>query len=165
MDKVSEDRLTLIHPVLAAKTRAMADDLEAQGITIRVVQGLRTKEEQDALYAQGRNGDTRKKVTNAKGGSSHHNFGLAVDCVPGIRGGSTWHPNWDAWYPNWDAKHPDYHAMILAGEAQGLASGSRWITMPDEPHFQLGNIPTSPTDVMRDTLASGGIPAVWSMFT
>jgi hypothetical protein len=44
------------------------------------VQGVRTFAEQDALYAQGR---TRKglRVTNAKGGQSYHNYGLAADCA------------------------------------------------------------------------------------
>lgn len=40
--------------------------------------GLRTYEEQNALYAQGRTAPGNK-VTNAKGGFSNHNFGIAFD--------------------------------------------------------------------------------------
>lgn len=154
MDTISEVRLRQVHPVLAAKTRAMAAALFVQGIIIRVVQGLRTIGEQDALYEQGR---TRPglKVTNAKGGYSMHNFGLAVDCIPGIRGK-------DPWQPNWNAQHPDFKAMIAAGEAQGLVSGAHWISMPDEPHFQLPDVPVTPTDAMRTMLAERGMPAVWN---
>jgi peptidoglycan L-alanyl-D-glutamate endopeptidase CwlK len=157
MDNVSEARLALVHPVLALKVRAMAGELAAKGIYIRVVQGLRTKAEQDALYAQGRTtGKPGAHVTNARGGYSNHNFGMAVDCVPGVRGD-------DTWTPNWNAKHPDYRAMIAAGEAQGLVSGSRWVSMPDEPHFQLAGVPVTPTDAMRTVLAEG-LPQVWDKF-
>jgi peptidoglycan L-alanyl-D-glutamate endopeptidase CwlK len=133
----------------------MADILACDGIYIRVVQGLRTAAEQDMLYAEGRT-TPGPKVTNAKGGYSNHNFGMAVDLVPGIRGD-------DPWQPNWKAAHPDYQAMIAAGEAQGLVSGSRWKSMPDMPHFQLAGIPVTPTDGMRAAL-SQGLNHVWNTF-
>ena len=155
MDAVSEIRLRQVHPTLAAKTRAMAEALAGKGIIIRVVQGLRTVQEQNALYAQGRTAPGNK-VTNAKGGWSWHNFGLAVDCIPGLRGGST------VWEPNWNADHPDFEAMIAEGVAQGLVSGAHWVTMPDKPHFQLAGIPVSPTDPVRTMLAERGMPAVWN---
>lgn len=154
MDAISEERLQQVHPMLADKTRAMAAALEQQGIIIRVVQGLRTIQQQNALYAEGRT-TPGEKVTNAIGGYSWHNFGLAVDCIPGIRGE-------DPWQPNWDARHPDFAAMIAAGEAQGLVSGSSWKSMPDEPHFQLAGIPVSPTDETRDVIMQSGMEAVWA---
>lgn len=154
MDAISEQRLAVVHPLLADKTRAMAADLAAKGIIIRVVQGLRTIAEQNAMYAQGRT-EPGEKVTNAIGGYSWHNFGLAVDCIPGLRGD-------DPWQPNWDPKHPDFAAMIAAGEAQKLVSGSTWKSMPDEPHFQLAGIPVSPTDATRDLIMHGGMEAVWA---
>ncbi len=54
MDPHSETRLQAVHPVLADKVRQMAATLLQEGIEIRVVQGLRTHDEQAALYAQGR---------------------------------------------------------------------------------------------------------------
>src|SRR5271170_5949113 len=90
MDAISETRLQQVHPLLKQKTEAMALALESQGIDIRVVQGLRTFKEQNALFAQ------RPKVTNAPGGYSMHNFGLAVDCVPSVASiGDTYAPDWD----------------------------------------------------------------------
>jgi peptidoglycan L-alanyl-D-glutamate endopeptidase CwlK len=154
MDAISEIRLAQVHPLLSAKVHAMASVLEGQGIIIRVVQGLRTATQQDELYAQGR---TRPGpvVTDARGGYSMHNFGLAVDCIPGIRGK-------EPWQPNWEAKHPDYGAMIAAGEAQGLVSGAHWESIPDEPHFQLPGVPVTPTDAMRTMLSERGMDAIWS---
>lgn len=49
------------------------------GLDYRVICGTRTFEEQAALYAKGRTAPG-PKVTNAKPGSSMHNFGLAIDC-------------------------------------------------------------------------------------
>ncbi|WP_206781644.1 M15 family metallopeptidase [Priestia endophytica] len=48
------------------------------GINIAVTQGLRTFAEQNALYEQGRT-KPGKIVTNARGGQSIHNYGLAFD--------------------------------------------------------------------------------------
>jgi peptidoglycan L-alanyl-D-glutamate endopeptidase CwlK len=156
MDVISESRLFQVHPVLAGKVRAMYAALMASGIEIRVVQGLRTIDQQNALYAEGRTAPGAK-VTNAHGGHSWHNFGLAVDCVPGIRGVSPWKPNWDA-------RSADFAAMIYAGEAQGLVSGANWKSMPDEPHFQLAGIPVSPDDAAREVLASHGVNQFWTQY-
>ena len=62
--------------------------LEETGYEWLVTQGRRTIAEQDRPYAQGRT-SPGPKVTNAKGGSSPHNFGLAVDMVP-IKDGNLW---------------------------------------------------------------------------
>lgn len=134
----------------------MYTSLMTNGIEIRVVQGLRTVEQQNALYAEGRTAPGAK-VTNAQGGHSWHNFGLAVDCVPGIRGANRW-------TPNWNARDADFAAMIAAGEAQGLVSGAKWVSMPDEPHFQLAGIPVSPDDAARTILASHGVNGFWAAY-
>jgi peptidoglycan L-alanyl-D-glutamate endopeptidase CwlK len=54
MDKVSEARLSLVHPKLAERIRQMALMLQQEGIEIRVTQGLRSWSEQNALFAKGR---------------------------------------------------------------------------------------------------------------
>lgn len=81
MDKVTQDRIKLLHPKVrdeVSKIVNEANNLLTKHSQIRIVQGLRTIEEQNDLYAQGRT-KQGKKVTNAKGGSSFHNYGLAVD--------------------------------------------------------------------------------------
>lgn len=156
MDAISEARLNLVHPRLADRVRRMAYMLEQEKIVIRVVQGLRSWAEQDALYAQGRT-VPGQRVTNCKGGYSYHNFGLAVDCVPD----SLWDDG--KFIPDWDASHPSWKRMIAIGESLGLESGAGWRTFPDAPHFQLtGRFPvSSPTDEVRQIFRDGGMKAVW----
>jgi len=48
-------------------------------LRVEIVSGSRTYAEQFELYAQGRYGDTRPIITNARGGMSRHNFGIAFD--------------------------------------------------------------------------------------
>ncbi len=50
-----------------------------EGINARIISGTRTYEEQNALFRQGRWGNPPPIVTNAKGGKSNHNFGIAWD--------------------------------------------------------------------------------------
>jgi peptidoglycan L-alanyl-D-glutamate endopeptidase CwlK len=152
MDDISESRLKGVHPLLAGKIREMSDLLGQQGITIRVTQGLRTWDEQEQLYAQGRS-LPGSIVTNAPPGSSYHNFGLAVDVVPMTPLG-----------PDWDVTHPVWGQIVQTGRSVGLEAGATWRTFKDYPHFQLtGNLPLSPTPEVRSAYAAGGIFAVWDM--
>ena len=65
----------------ASALRRVVADLASQGVIVEIVQGLRTFAEQDALYAQGRTGPGAI-VTQARGGESNHNYGLAADLCP-----------------------------------------------------------------------------------
>lgn len=157
MDSVSEQRLSLVHPLLSTKVRQAYILLQTQGITIRVVQGLRTMAEQNADYAQGR---TTKGsiITNAKGGQSYHNYGLAVDAVPGIQGLSSWQPNWNP-------SSADFKAMIKTCVGVGLEAGALWTTMKnDYDHFQMPGFPNAPTAEMLAALESGGTAGFWAAF-
>ena len=78
-DKITLDRIELMHPTIREQLKK--DYLEInknlpKGVRLRFTQTLRTIKEQDDLYAQGRT-KKGKIVTNAKGGQSIHNFGLA----------------------------------------------------------------------------------------
>lgn len=96
------------------------------GIDILITQTLRTKAEQDALYAQGRTAPG-KKVTNAKYPQSLHCWGIAFDFVPIVGGKAIW----------------NQPALFLKvgelGESIGLEWGGRWKTIVDRPHFQAPN--------------------------
>lgn len=81
MDARSLNNLNTLHP----KFRPSAIDAwaEAQAnmpnnVQIIVIQGLRSFEESDALYEQGRT-KPGPIVTRAKAGQSYHNYGLAFD--------------------------------------------------------------------------------------
>jgi len=157
MDSQSEARLQNVYPRLADKVRQMADMLASEGIYIRVVQGLRTWQEQQALYAQGRT-QPGKIVTNAAGGYSHHNFGLAADCCP-----SEFAPD-QPFNPDWNSSHPNWKRMEAVAVSLGMTSGANWKRIIDAPHFQItGGFPESaPTDEMRKIFRDHGIEAVWA---
>ena len=74
----SERVIATLHARVQPYARALYFKAREHGLTINIISGLRSYAEQDALYAQGR---TRagKKVTNARGGYSNHNFGIAFD--------------------------------------------------------------------------------------
>ena len=147
MNKSSKDRLAKVHPELATRITRTAATLAARGTTIEVVQGLRTYAEQDALYAQGRT-KPGKKVTNARGGQSNHNFGLAVDVCPFVGG-----------KPNWDAPPATWERIGEAGEAEGLEWGGNWSSIVDMPHLQL---PGMSVATCRKLYEAGGLPKVWA---
>lgn len=82
-DSVSLERINKLHPILRNEVRELYLDINftlPKGLRLRISQGLRTISEQDALYSQGRT-TKGKIVTNAKGGQSYHNYGLAFDFV------------------------------------------------------------------------------------
>lgn len=157
MDAVSEARLQEIMPLLAEKIRQVSRILEGEGFAIRVVQGLRTWAQQDALYAQGRTTEG-KIVTNAKGGQSWHNFGMAVDVVPSVNGVEM------AYVPDWNPQHPSWQRMVNLGIGLGLDSGATWSSLKDYPHFQLtGRFPeNAPDDEVRQIFKDAGMAGVWA---
>jgi len=157
MDFQSEAKLQNLYPRLADKVRQMADMLASEGIYIRVVQGLRTWQEQQTLYAQGRT-QPGKIVTNAVGGYSYHNFGLAADCCP-----SEFAPG-QPFNPDWNSSHPSWKRMETVAVSLGLTSGANWKRIIDAPHVQItGRFPESvPTDETRKIFRDHGIEAVWA---
>ena len=159
-DQITIERLAPLHPLLRTKILVVIATMEARGIACRVTQGLRTWEEQDALYAQGRTQDSQRRgekiVTNARGGFSSHNFGLAVDLVPELIPGG-------AFDPDWQSGDDHYKAMQQAARDQGLVCGADWRSLPDPPHFQLAGVPVTPSNEMRELYKTGGLQAVWDV--
>ncbi len=126
MGTTSEARLAEVNPQLANRIRAMAADLKAQGIDIMVTSGYRSFAEQNALYAQGRT-KPGNIVTNARGGQSLHNYGLAIDVVPlGANG-----------QPDWNVPNSVWQKIGAAGKRQGMEWGGDWTSFVDRPHFQM----------------------------
>lgn len=123
VDARSEKTIGTLQPEVQPYARALVLKAAALGITIKVISGLRTYEEQDELYAQGRTKRGRR-VTNARGGYSNHNFGIAFDI--GVFDGSSYVP-----------ESPKYKAVGALGVELGLEWGGNWKTIKDEPHFQL----------------------------
>jgi len=123
VDDRSEKVIATLLPEAQPYAWALVTKAGADGITIKVISGLRTYDEQNDLYAQGRTKPGRI-VTNARGGFSNHNFGIAFDV--GLFEGSQYLD-----------ESPKYKAVGVLGTDLGLEWGGNWKTIQDEPHFQL----------------------------
>ena len=123
VDSRSERVIATLQPEVQSYARALVHKAAGAGITIKVISGTRTYDEQNALYAKGRTAPGRI-VTNARGGYSNHNFGIAFDV--GVFDGSKYIP-----------ESSRYKAVGAIGMDLGLEWGGNWRTLQDEPHFQL----------------------------
>ena len=117
------NKLDLLKPKVKRLAEELIKSCKKEKIKILITQTLRAKEEQDILYAQGR---TTKGsiVTNAKGGYSYHNFGVAFDFCPMVEG-----------KPAWKNKKL-FKQVGNLGVSLGLEWGGNWKTFQDLPHFQ-----------------------------
>lgn len=111
-----------LQPLVERQAQKVLDEMKSFGYEMRITQGFRSIEEQNRLYAQGR---TTKGniVTNAKGGQSFHNYGVAVDYVFRKQG--------------YDA--PDYLWGVfgLVGKKHGFEWGGDWKGFVDRPHLEM----------------------------
>jgi len=122
-----------LHPKFRKKLAAFADALAARGMDVLITDGFRSFAEQDRLFEQGRS-TPGNIVTNARGGRSNHNYGLAVDMYPVIQGQVfTDVPNGPK-----KARFLEIQKAIIdeAGNL-GLTSGVTFGNLGDTPHVQL----------------------------
>ncbi|VVP66413.1 hypothetical protein PS918_00370 [Pseudomonas fluorescens] len=123
LDSRSKKNIESLLPQVRPYAVALIQKAALNGIKIKIISGHRTYAEQDALYAKGRP-DNPPKVTNAKGGQSNHNFGIAFDI--GIFEGT-----------EYLGSSPKYKAIGVLGTDLGLDWGGNWKSFKDAPHFQL----------------------------
>lgn len=132
IDKVSEQRILLLHPKVresAMKVLQRASVELSGSAQLRIAQGLRTFQEQAAIYAQGRTAPG-KIVSNAKPGYSYHNYGLAFDIVLLINGKSI---SYDM-VKDFDGDGiADWREIVKICQSEGWQWGD---TFKDYPHFQ-----------------------------
>ncbi len=95
------------------------------GYTLKVICGTRSYAEQDALYDKGRT-KPGSRVTNARGGYSNHNFGIAIDI--GLFDAKT------GAYMTKDAAY-DKLAELVPPPAC-IEWGGSWRSFHDAPHYQ-----------------------------
>lgn len=143
LDPRSESNIATLVPKAQVAARkfmeAAVPAMQTHGLTLKIICGTRTYDEQNALYAQGR---TRKgpKVTNAPAGYSLHNFGIAWDvCL------------FNGPVPLWES--PYYAECAKIGRSQGLDCGEFWKNFTDEPHYQLAT--GLSLAQLRDRVAAG----------
>lgn len=119
----SEQVIATLELIVQPYARALYFKALGNGITINIISGFRSFQEQDALYAMGRS-SPGPIVTNARAGQSVHNFGLAFDV--GVFEGN-----------RYIGDSPKYKAVGALGLELGLEWGGSWKSFVDEPHFQL----------------------------
>lgn len=124
---INSRNLNDLHPKVKPMVEEFIQKCADNGIDLLVTSTYRDHESQNALYAQGRT-TPGKKVTNAKGGQSWHNWRVAVDIVP-MRNGK----------PVWGTTGPDgelWNKVGEIGESVGLEWAGRWKTFKEFAHFQ-----------------------------
>lgn len=117
-----------LHPTVQEKCKLHRKLCEQAGIQLLITSTYRDIECQNSLYAKGRTAPG-KKVTNAKGGQSWHNFQLAYDVVPLQYGKPVWGTTAPADKALWDK-------VGELGEQAGLEWAGRWKTFKETAHFQ-----------------------------
>lgn len=103
----------------------------AQNLDYRMISGTRSYEEQNKLYAKGRT-TAGPKVTNARGGYSRHNFGIAGDFAVFDKEGKYL-----------DSENPPLASQVHQAVAEEVKArkinidwGGDWKSFVDEPHFE-----------------------------
>ncbi|MFK7059545.1 M15 family metallopeptidase [Flavobacterium oreochromis] len=139
MDKVTQERISKLHPTVREEMVKIINSCNQalQGkAQVRITQGLRTIDEQNKLYALGRT-EKGKKVTQAKGGQSIHNYGFAVDICLIIDGKTA---SWDT-AKDWDNDQiADWMECVKIFAQHGWVWGGSWLKFKDMPHFEKKNL-------------------------
>jgi len=125
--------ITGLHPVVAESEKLLVRKAARRGIEIVITHDFRSIEEQDALYNQGRS-IAGNIVTNAKGGESYHNYGLAIDfALQTPEGDVVWDMERD---DNGNGK-ADWLEVVELAKELGFTWGGDWANFPDYPHLQM----------------------------
>lgn len=127
-DRLTIKRILKAHPLIREELKRLYLEINKKlptGVRIRFSSVFRTHEEQNKLY------NKHPKVTNAKGGQSIHNYGLAFDIVilfdlddNGTFETASW-------------KQDKYFAEVVEFfKSNGYTWGGDWSGFVDNPHFQ-----------------------------
>ena len=130
--------ITLCHPRLQVLAEKLVNECSRRGLKIAIGETVRTVQEQDALYAQGRT-KPGNKVTNAPGStySSYHQWGTAFDIYRNDGQGAY-------------NESGDFFGRVGAiGVALGLEWGGNWRSPVDKPHFQLPDWGSSTSGIKK----------------
>lgn len=123
-DKTTDNNINILHPKVIGYASDFINYCDREkNVKLRVYSSYRSIKEQNDLYAQGRTIDG-KIVTNAKGGYSYHNYGLAIDLVEIKDGVALW-------------KNERWLEIGSWGRSFGFEWGGDFKKIKDNPHFQM----------------------------
>lgn len=114
--------LSALDPRVAQMARRFLVLTKTHGLNVHITNVFRSWDKSDRLYAKGRT-EPGPKVSNAQGGNSFHNWGLAFDAAPFENG----HISNDI---------SKYKLMGQLGKQVGLEWGGDFKSIKDYPHFQ-----------------------------
>ena len=127
-DKLTIERIKTAHPLIREDLKRYYLEVNnklPKGVRLRFSHVYRTNEEQDKLYAK------RPKVTNAKGGQSIHNYGLAFDIV------ILFDKDGNGTFETASWKQDKYFAQVVEFfKSHSYTWGGDWGGFKDNPHFQ-----------------------------
>lgn len=145
-DSASESNIITLIPRAQIEARKFMKIVKENNVDIRILSGTRTYEEQDNLYHHGRNGDKQPVITNARGGQSNHNFGIAWDIGVFDNNGN---------YVENDKPYKSFAAVVLP-LLSSLEWGGNWISFKDYPHYQLKSV-SEKVAVVRRLFEEGSV--------
>lgn len=151
---ITRSRLRLLYPEVAIRAIRVFNDFYTEtGLLLNCAQGLRTYARQEKLYASGRT-KPGAIVTQARGGYSFHNYGLALDVS--FRGRDPYLDKFEESRRNdlWKlfGKVAKTHGFIWGGDFNGIS---------DRPHIHLtfGFTVYELLEVYQDYK----LPGIWTM--
>jgi peptidoglycan L-alanyl-D-glutamate endopeptidase CwlK len=126
-DERTERNIATLHPRAQQKAREfmqlVVPLMKSKNVDVRIISGLRTYAEQQALYDQGRT-KPGPIVTKARPGFSNHNFGTAWDI--GLFEGKKYLTN-----------SPLYKEVGEISRSLGLTWGGDFKSFKDYPHYEV----------------------------
>lgn len=142
-----------VNPTFADMSRETLRDLRREDLSMKVNEGFRSDAQQDKDYAKGRRGIPGEgKVTNARGGESWHNYGLAADMIIHDSNGRA------DWYDGGDYTKIWKRYAELATQ-NGLYAGANF---GDRPHVEYHpGLDAGQASTLKDERAAGGLEGAW----
>ncbi len=137
MDAITIVRINQAHPKIRQQLLQQyqeANNLLGKGARLRFAYVYRSVAEQNALFSK------RPKVTNAKGGQSIHNYGLAFDIVllyDNDGNGTFEEASWSMIRDFDKDSKADWTEIVNYFKSKGWEWGGDWRSFKDAPHFQL----------------------------
>ena len=151
---------TKLNDLVEVKSKLLVNEAARKGIRVVITDDFRSAKDQDALYAQGRSTDGNV-VTNARGGESYHNYGLAIDFALAAPGGQQL--IWDMDYDGNGNSKSDWKEVVEIAKNLGFEWGGDWAKFKDYPHLQM-SFGLTINDLQNGVLPSkNGVPANLAM--
>lgn len=119
-----------LHPELQVCVNKFLEECKKQGLNVLITETLRTQEEQEALYAQGRT-KSGNIVTNCRGYQSPHCWGVAFDFCRNVKGKE--YDNSDKFFD----RVGEIAKTIFDNTEYDLFWGGDFKTFVDKPHIEM----------------------------